>query len=242
MIHECVIGSVIQEYSNLKATLLTPQYGFHKEMKVFKELGYMATVKELDKNLLDRNVIDILPARSVTHNIMKMSLAYLMFLKRKRCGKIKARGYANVRSQREYITKLELSSPCVKTHVLFLNYLVNVFERRYVVSADVPEVFLSMSWPDEAPKYHIQFKCAIVEMLCQIRPEYLKLIRYTKMKGGGMKKILVGKITKAIYGTLLGAVLFYNKLKGVLVDLNFKMNEYNEYISNKIVNGTQCTI
>ena len=61
-------------------------------MKVFKEKEYKATVKELNKNLIGKNVIEILPARSVTHDMMKMSLAYLMFLKRKRAGQIKARG------------------------------------------------------------------------------------------------------------------------------------------------------
>jgi len=41
-----------------------------------------------------------------------------------------------------------------------------------------------------------------------------------------MRKVLVGKITKAIDGTLLGALLFDNKLKGVPVDLGFEINEY----------------
>ena len=83
-------------------------------MKVFKVKGHTATVKELGKNLIDKNVIDMLPARSITHDMMKMSLSYLMFLKRKRAGLIKARGCADGRPQQEYITKLESSSPCVK--------------------------------------------------------------------------------------------------------------------------------
>ena len=62
------------------------------------------------------------------------------------------------------------------------------------------------------------------------------------MKNGGMRKMHVSKITKAIYGSLLGAVVFYNKLKGVLVDLGFKMNEFNECTFNKMINGYQCTI
>ena len=124
-------------------------------MKVFKELGYKATVKKLDKNLIGRNVIDMLPVRSITHAMMKMSLAYLMFLKRKRCGKIKARGCADGRSQIEYITKLESSSPWVKTHVLFLSCLVDLFERRCVIISDVPGGFLSTDWPDDAPECHI---------------------------------------------------------------------------------------
>ena len=242
VIHEYAVGSVIREYSNLEASLLTPQYGFNKGLKVFKEAGYEATIKELDKNLIGRNVIEMLPARSVTRDMMRMSLAYLMFLKRKRFGKIKARGCADGRPQQEYITKLESSSPCVKTHALFLSCLVDAFERRCVVVVDIPAAFLSADWPSDAPECHIRFEGVMVDMLCQIKPEYTQLIRYSKTKNGGCRKMLIGKVTKAIYGTLLGAVLFYNKLKGVLVDMGFEMNDYDECTFNKIVNGKQCTV
>ena len=108
-------------------------------------MGYEATINELDKNLIGNNVMDMLPARSITHDMMKISLAYLMFLNRKRCGKIKARGCADGRSQREYVTKLESSSPCVKTHTLFLSCLVDTFDRRKVVIADIPEHFYQLT-------------------------------------------------------------------------------------------------
>ena len=62
------------------------------------------------------------------------------------------------------------------------------------------------------------------------------------MKNDGMRKVLVGKITKTINGPLLGAIVFYNKLKGVLVDMDFKMNEYNECTFNKMINSYQYTI
>ena len=157
VIHEHCIGSVIEEYTNLEATLSTPQYGFQKGMKVFKENGHEATVKELDKNLIGRNVIDILPAQSITHAMMKMSLAYLMFLKRKRIGLVKARECTDGRPQREYITKLESSSPCVKTHALFLNCIMNTFENRYVVIADILAAFLLVDWPADEPDCYIRF-------------------------------------------------------------------------------------
>ena len=57
-----------------------------------------------------------------------------------------------------------------------------------------------------------------------------------------MRTILVGKVTNAIYGTLLGAVLFFNKLKGVLTEMDFGMDNYNECTFNKMINGKQCTI
>ena len=50
------------------------------------------------------------------------------------------------------------------------------------------------------------------------------------------------KVTKAIHGTLFGAVLFYNKLKGVLIKRGFKMNDYDECTFNKMINGKQCKI
>ena len=74
------VVSLIQDYGNLEATLSTPQYGFQKEMKVFKEKDYTAIVNELDKNLIGRTVIDMLPAKLITHAMMKMYIAYLMFL------------------------------------------------------------------------------------------------------------------------------------------------------------------
>ena len=43
----------------------------------------------MDKNLIGKNVMDILSAKSITHDRMKMSLAYLMFLKRKSVERLK---------------------------------------------------------------------------------------------------------------------------------------------------------
>ena len=129
----------------------TPQHGFQKGLKIFKEMGYNTTIKELDKNLIGKNVMNMLPAGSITNHMMKISLGYLMFLKRTRYGKIKARGCTDGRPQREYITKLESSPPCVKTHALFLSCLVDAFERRKMVIADIPGAFLSADWPVDAP-------------------------------------------------------------------------------------------
>ena len=114
-------------------------------------MGYDAIIKELDENLIGKNDMDMLPAGSITNIMMKMSLNYLMFLKRKRCGKIKARGCADGIPQREHIIKLESSSPCVKTHALFLSCIIDAFERRKVVIADIPGAFLSADWPVDTP-------------------------------------------------------------------------------------------
>ena len=89
-----------------------------------------------------------------------------MFLKRKRNGLVKARGCANCRPQREFITKIESNSPCVKTHGLFLSCIVDAFENRCVVITDIPAAFLSADWPVDAPDCHIRFEGVMVDMLC----------------------------------------------------------------------------
>ena len=239
---EHVVGSVVRNYRNLCATLSTPQFGFKKGLTIFREAGHEATIKELDKNLIGKNVLDMLDPKSVSYDMMRMSLGYLMFLKRKRDGRIKARGCADGRPQREYISKLESSSPTVKTHALFISCIIDAMEKRKVVVADIPGAFLSADWPDDAPPCYLRFDGVMVDMLCQIDPSYSKLIRYHRNKKGVVGKTLFGKVKKAIYGTLLGAVLFYNKLKGVLIDMGFEMNEYEECTFNKMVDGKQCTI
>ena len=53
---------------------------------------------------------------------------------------------------------------------------------------------------------------------------------------------LIGKVTKAICGTLLGARLFYDKLKGILIEMGFKMNDYDDCTFNQMIDWKQCTI
>ena len=45
-----------------------------------------------------------------------------------------------------------------------------------------------------------------------------------------------------LYGTLLGAIIFYNKLSKHLIDHRFVQNEYNMCTFNKMVNGKQITV
>ena len=51
-----------------------------------------------------------------------------------------------------------------------------------------------------------------------------------------------GKLEKPVYGTILGAILFYNKLSTQLEDWGFKTNPYDEFTWNKTVDGEQLTV
>jgi hypothetical protein len=66
-----------------------------------------------------------------------------------------------------------------------------------------------------------------------------KRIWYTKKNG---KKYIYAKLTKAVYGTLLGAILFYEKLSKQLIDWGYEPNCYDRCTFNKMIDGDQITI
>jgi hypothetical protein len=77
---------------------LTEQMSLKKGLKHFGKSGTDAIIKELQK--LDyRDVIKPVPARSLTREQKHAALNYLMYLKQKRCGQIKARGCADRQKQ-----------------------------------------------------------------------------------------------------------------------------------------------
>jgi hypothetical protein len=79
----------------------------------------------------------------------KGALRYLMFLKEKRCGIIKGRGCADGRTQRDYMTKQETSSPTVATEALMLTCVIDAVERRDVATCDIPGAFMQSDMKGE---------------------------------------------------------------------------------------------
>ena len=80
--------------------------------------------------------------KELTWDIRKQPLGYLMFLKRKQCGKMKGRGCADGRPQRGYITKEESSSPTVSLYTLMSLCVLDAMEGRKVITIDIPGAFL----------------------------------------------------------------------------------------------------
>ena len=161
-----------------------------------------------------------------------------MYLKRKRTGKVKACGCADGRPQGEYITKEESSVPTVLTNSLILVCLVAVIQRRKVAVGDIAGAFLQSDYPPDHEDY-LRLEGLMVDILVQIVPEYGNYV-FTTKRG---TKLLSARINKGIYGTLLGAILFYNKLSKFLTDvLEFKMKPYDKCTFNKVINDHHCTI
>jgi hypothetical protein len=77
-------------------------------------------------------------------------------------------------------------------------------------------------------------------MICDIGSDHSKNIVYGKNE----RKFIYAKLTKAVYGTLLGAILFYEKLTKQLhvIEWGYEPNCYDRCTFNKMVYGNQITI
>ena len=219
------------------ASNTTPQYGFHRSIKEFGNDGREATKHELYENLLGMDAVTMVNPKELNKDLCLNALTYLMFLKQKRTGKVKARGCADGRPQREYIEREEASPPIVLIYALFASCAINAIEKREVVTCDIPRAFLQSDWPEDKPTY-LKFDRIMVDMLVEIDPS-LKQHVITTRQG---YKLMYGKLNKAVYGTLLGSILFYEKLATQLLEWDFTMNPYDACTWNKMVNGKQLMI
>jgi len=105
------------------------QYPMHKGIKVFGKAGTAAVLEELQQ-LHERGVIEPRDSDKLIQNEKASALEYLMFLKKKRCGKIKGRGCADGRKQHEHTNKEDAHSTTVAIEPLVLSCIVDVMENR----------------------------------------------------------------------------------------------------------------
>ena len=97
-------NGVVMTMEGTSEVLEAPQMSLEAGLYTFGSNGMKAVEKEM-KQLHDRDVMIPVHKKSLTPEQRREALAYLMFLKRKRCGKIKGRGCADGRRQRAYIAR-----------------------------------------------------------------------------------------------------------------------------------------
>jgi hypothetical protein len=193
---------------HLLETLVTPQMGMKKGLKVFGKEGVEAVRKEMQQ-LHDRTVMAAKKPKDLTAQQKKDALEYLMFLKRKRCGTVKGRGCADGRKQRAYISKADAASPTVATESVFLTAVIDAVEGREVAVVDVPGAFMQA---DMDELVHVRFTGKMTELLLEIDREMYEPC--VVMERGEM--VMYVELLKALYGTMRAAQLFWEKLSAKL--------------------------
>ena len=230
------ITEISLDDDDIEWIFLTEQMNWKQGLRRFKDKGEDAITKEL-KQVHDLEGFEPKHWNELSREERSRALRYLMYLKEKRCGKIKARGCADGRKQRIYTNKEETSSPTVSLAGLMLTCVIDAAEQRDVATVDIPGAFLQTEQPNDED-VHVMLEGRMAELLAKIHPPtYQEYVHQHR----GQAQIYV-RLKKALYGTLKAALLFWKKLSKSLVDDGFVINEYDWCVANKMVNGKQCTV
>ena len=213
------------------ATMATPQMPIRCGLKLFGSAGISAVKAELQQ-LHDLKVME---AKLLTTTQKWEALGYLMFLKQKRNGKIKARGCADGRPQRAYIPQEEARAPTVSTEAVFMTAVIDAMENRTVAIVDIPGAFMQA---DMDPGVYMHIDGAMVDLLMEIDHDMYHP-HMVKEKG---KPVIYVELLKALYGTLRAARLFWETISRKLQEWGFAINPYDSCVANKEIEGQQCTI
>ena len=145
---------------------------------MFGKRGVASIYKEM-KQFDDRNVVRPLERSKISRDVRKKALGYLMFLKEKRSGEIKARGCADGRPQKLYTDKMQTSSPTVATESIFMTSAINAKEGRDVAVVDIPGAFLQTKASDGTV---IELQGTLVNILVEVDLMWKKYVVYEGKK------------------------------------------------------------
>ena len=150
-----------------------------------------------------------------------------MFIVEKRNGVVKARTCAVGSKQRTFpgYVKSEWASPTVSTDGVIITSTIEAHEGRDVSVIGLPNAFLNAE-NNEQTLMLLEGK--LEKLMDQIDPQmYWKHI-ITSSKGEPM---LYVRLSKALYGLLQSALLFYGKLRVELEDFGFTVNPYDPCVA-----------
>jgi hypothetical protein len=108
-------------------------------------------------------------------------------------------------------------------------------EGRDVGTADIPGAFMHADMND---LIYMSIRGDMARILVSLDEE--KYGPYLHERG--KDTVIYVRVSKALYGTLQAALLFWKLLSGKLQSWGFIINPYDRCVANKIIGGSQCTI
>ena len=149
--------------------------------------------------------------------------------------KIKSRLVADGSQQDREEYDNRTSSPTVHTQSVFMVAGIGAQEHRAVATIDFPGAYLHASMPDDAEPVLMQLSKEDSFILCKIDPTYKEFLREDGT--------LVVQLTKALYGCVESAKLWYEHLTVILENLGFSKNAQDGCVFNRTnADGSQTTI
>lgn len=210
-----------------------------KAVKQHGRAAIVSMLKEIKSIAVDKAGMIPVDPRSLSYDEVKRIIPSMLFLKEKfdpsgKFEKLKSRLVAggHMQDRSEYDVS-ETSSPTVATQTVMMTAAIAAHERRHVITCDIGVAYLNANLP-EGKKILMRLSREHAEMLCWLCPEYRELQR----DDGTM----IVRLTKALYGCVESARLWYNHLSGTLKSQGYEPNPIDICSFNKVVDGAQITV
>ena len=146
--------------------------------------------------------------------------------------KLKARLVAGGNEQDKTLYD-QLSCPTVTQESIMMVLNIAAREKRRVRTIDITGAYLECDMTGER------------EVIMKLDPVLTKILQQVDSSAIGMedeKGVTYVKLNKALYGTIQAALLWYTKLKKVLMADGYSPNPYDACLFNKVVKGVQITV
>ena len=197
----------------------------------------VASVMKEFRQLIDKEVWSVMRKANLTGSQLKSAIRSSMFLKEKYDAagvfdKLKARLVAGGDGQDKTLFD-NLSCPTVAQETVMMVLAIAAAERRKLMTIDITGAYLECDLTKD------------MEVIMKLDPILTKILHEVDKSAVGMedsKGVTYVKLNKALYGTVQAALLWYEKLKGVLMTDGFTANPYDACLFNKIVDGKQITV
>lgn len=190
---------------------------------------------ELNSIISEKGVASPVHRDSLSKTQRKKIIRSLLFFKEKRLHgqfeRLKARLVANGAQQDRNLYP-DNASPTASLDSIFLTLAIAAKERRKVGVADIGTAYLNAELGDE--EVYIETDPFLTRWLLKYKPELKPF-----MDDSGK---MVFKLTKALYGCIQSARLWYEKIRKYLMSLGFVENSLDSCILNSTYEGKQITI
>jgi hypothetical protein len=206
--YEFLQGGVLNDNGDQELKNISMQWSLKQGLKHFPKETKEATLSEL-MQLHNMKVFEPVDRLLLSKQDVLGTLNTLTFIKKKRCGRIKARTCADGRPQRNLYQKWEASSPTVRTELVLFTSMLDAHEGRILGVYDIHGAFLHANQTDLT---YVRMTDDAAKLLVEILPDTYKIFMISE-RG---KDVIYLILKKALYGCMKSALLFWEHLSGKL--------------------------
>jgi Reverse transcriptase (RNA-dependent DNA polymerase) len=199
----------------------------------------VSIVKEMTQMVVDKPVWEPVDVESWSRDKLKRIITSSMFLKEKYTAdgvfeKLKSRLVAGGHLQDRAIYS-NGESPTVSTQAVFMVAAIAAMEKRAVCTIDVPGAFLNGVMDETKEPVYMKLNKFLTSVVVNIDPSYATFVR----KDG----TCVVKLTRALYGCVESARIWYDTIAKSLGNMGFVRNSQDMCVFNRTEScGSQTTL